>query len=280
MSKINAKRISINQPVLDAAAKILGETPSLGSYLSAVGREAGDTRTPARVVLIEKEGKHFEHRLAVMVHEYYHVYQTAYLLDYLEGAQPYPWFMEGGAKLMETLYTAWIPNNYRFKQESAEELLEKYKMYVDEESFEFGVAQEGYEGINPPNTHNYNIVAGAMIYLAHLSSLEKVLGMQIYKDAYQLGWDAAFEKTFGMTATQFYESLNNAMATKTLAEVRAMKPSTSDLKRLMSIGSEGATEIFDGESTTVSPTPDLNGDGKVGFPDFLIFAAAFGKPAP
>ena len=59
-----------------------------------------------------------------------------------------------------------------------------------------------------------------------------------------------------------------------------MKPSTSDLKRLMSIGSEGATEIFDGESTTVSPTPDLNGDGKVGFPDFLIFAAAFGKPAP
>ena len=187
---------SLNQPVLDAAAKILGETPSLGSYLSIVGHRADDTRTPARVVFIEKEGKHFEHRLAVMVHEYYHVYQTAYLLDEPERVIPPAWFMEGGAKLMETLYTAWIPNNYRFKQESAEELLEKYKMYVDEESFEFGVAQVCYEGINPPNTHNYNIVAGAMIYLAHLSSLEKVLGMQIYKDAYQLGWDAAFEKTF------------------------------------------------------------------------------------
>ena len=224
---------SLNQPVLDAAAKILGYMPRVGSYLSLAGTRSDDPRTPTRLVFIEAEPEHFEHRLAVIVHEYYHVYQTANFLDEPERVLPYTWFMEGGAKLMETLYTAWIPNNYPAKQENAERLLEMYKMYVDEESFEFGVAQEGYESINPPGTYNYNVAAGAMIYLAHLSSLEKVLGMQIYKDAYQLGWDAAFAKTFGMTATQFYESLNSAMATKTLAEVKAMRLSPSNISDFM-----------------------------------------------
>ena len=144
---------SLNQPVLDAAAEILGETPSLGSYLSTVGHRADDTRTPARVVFIEKEGKHFEHRLAVIVHEYYHVYQTAYFLDEPVGVRPDAWFMEGGAKLIQTLYTAWIPNNYRYKQENAEDLLAYFKNYVDDQSFEFGVAQEGYENACQGKSH-------------------------------------------------------------------------------------------------------------------------------
>ncbi|SVD21569.1 uncharacterized protein METZ01_LOCUS374423, partial [marine metagenome] len=100
---------SLNQPVLDAAAKILNQTPSLGSYLSMAGTQPGDPRTPARVVFIEAEDEIFEHRLAVLVHEYYHVYQTANFLDEPEKATPYSWFMEGGAKLMETLYIGWIP---------------------------------------------------------------------------------------------------------------------------------------------------------------------------
>ena len=256
---------SLNQPVLDAAAKILGHTPGIGSYLSMAGTRPGDPRTPARVVFIEAEDEVFEHRLAVLVHEYYHVYQTANFLDEPERVIPPTWFMEGGAKLMETLYIAWIPNSYPAKQENAEQLLEKYKMYVDEESFEFGVALEGYEGINPPGTNNYDIAAGAMIYLAHLSSFEKVLGMQIYKDAYSLGWDAAFEKTFGMTATQFYESLNDAMATKTLAEVRAMKPSPSDLSEFMNRngqmrGWSAPSWLLANLTTTNGQTPD-RGDG-------------------
>ena len=44
----------------------------------------------------------------------------------------------------------------------------------------------------------------------------------------------------------------------------------------LEIGSGGATVLFGGGAGS-GPSPDLNGDGTVGFPDFLIFAQTFGK---
>ncbi|MFT5366220.1 MAG: hypothetical protein ACI8V2_001167 [Candidatus Latescibacterota bacterium] len=51
---------------------------------------------------------------------------------------------------------------------------------------------------------------------------------------------------------------------------------TSSGTQSLSIGAGGATVLFGGGAGS-GPSPDLNGDGTVGFPDFLIFAQAFGK---
>ena len=79
------------QPLLDTAAGILGHTPQLGSYLSSVGTDATDSRSPAFLIFVEKESMSgHEHQLAVFAHEYYHVYQNAQLLDQPASAEPYP----------------------------------------------------------------------------------------------------------------------------------------------------------------------------------------------
>ncbi|MBT5829249.1 MAG: hypothetical protein HOH77_03555, partial [Candidatus Latescibacteria bacterium] len=51
---------------------------------------------------------------------------------------------------------------------------------------------------------------------------------------------------------------------------------TSSGTQTLDIGSGGATVLFGGGAAS-GPSPDLNGDGSVGFPDFLIFAQAFGQ---
>lgn len=51
---------------------------------------------------------------------------------------------------------------------------------------------------------------------------------------------------------------------------------TSSGTQTLDIGAGGAIALFGGGASS-GPSPDLNGDGSVGFPDFLIFAQAFGQ---
>jgi hypothetical protein len=222
------------QPLLDSAAAIFGHAPQLGSYLSSVGTDATDPRSPVFVIFVEKEsGADHEHQLAVFAHEYYHVYQNAQLLEQPESAEPYTWVMEGGAKLFETLYVNYRSNTYTYKQENVTELLTETKNYYDANSFTFGTAQETHAGINPPGTSNYNVGSVAMIYLAHLTSYNKVLSPNLYAAFHEKGFQTAFTDTFGMSPTAFYSSMNTFFQNSTLAQVQAIAPKVSDLATLL-----------------------------------------------
>jgi hypothetical protein len=225
---------SAYQPLLDSAAAIFGHTPQLGSYLSSVGIDSTDPRSPVFVIFVEKESMaDHEHQLAVFAHEYYHVYQNAQLLEQPESAEPHTWIMEGGAKLFETLYVNYRSNDYTYKQENVTELLTETKNYYDANSFSFGTAQETHAGINPPRTSNYNVGSVAMIYLAHLSSYHKVLSPDLYAAFHEKGFLTAFNETFGMSPTTFYSSMNAFFQNSTLAEVQAIAPKTNDLTTLL-----------------------------------------------
>lgn len=222
-----------NKPVLEAAEAIIGHTPQQGSYYSSVGTDPTDGRKPTRVIFIEKESvPDHEHQLAVLVHEYYHAYQNSFLAGGNESRPP-AWFIEGAAKLMETIYTRYQPNDYTHKQETLEKLLAYYKRYSDENEFEFGSAQAVYEGVNPAGTVNYNMAAVAVAYLSHLTSYRQVLTFEIYQKVYDLGWSKAFLQTFGMSESGFYKSLNQFMTTRSTAEIMAVLPPTSDLLVLL-----------------------------------------------
>ena len=222
------------QPLLDTAAGILGHTPQLGSYLSSVGTDATDSRSPAFLIFVEKESMSgHEHQLAVFAHEYYHVYQNAQLLDQPASAEPYTWVMEGAAKLFETLYVGYRSNTYTYKQETVTELLTETKNLYDNESFTFGSSLETHAGINPPGTSNYNVASVAMAYLAYLSSYNKVLSPDLYALFHQKGFQTGFTEAFGMSATAFYSSMNAFFKSRSLAQVQAIAPRVSDLAILL-----------------------------------------------
>ena len=71
-------------------------------------------------------------------------------------------------------------------------------------------------------------------------------------------------------------TVQSGFSTSTAVVLTAGEYGTASGTSTLSIGSGGATVIFGG-TTSAAPSPDLNGDGTVGFPDFLIFATAFGK---
>ena len=48
--------------------------------------------------------------------------------------------------------------------------------------------------------------------MAYLTSYQTVF-VDIYKDFYELGWDASFEKHMGMTVNEFHEKWNTFMTT-------------------------------------------------------------------
>jgi hypothetical protein len=79
------------------------------------------------------------------------------------------------------------------------------------------VGQETHEGINPTGTSNYNVASVAMVYLAHLSSYNKVLSTDLYALAHEKGFDTAFSQQFGMNSTQFYASMNSFFKNSSLA---------------------------------------------------------------
>lgn len=224
-----------NQPLLSAAATILGHTPELGSYLSSVGTSTNDSRNPQFVIFIEKESvEGHEHQLAVFAHEYYHIYQNAPLLDQPETAEPYTWVMEGGAALMETLYVKSTPNQYPYKQENIAELLALCKDYYDQyPSFQFGTEQETHSGINPDGIYNYNLATVAMSYLAHLTNFRQVLWPDWYSRAHEIGFANAFAEHFGMTKTEFYTKFNNFIRNNSKENIEYIAPKTYVLSTLL-----------------------------------------------
>ena len=72
-------------------------------------------------------------------------------------------------------------------------------------------------------------------------------------------------------------TVQSGFSTSTNVVLTAAEYGTASGTTTLEIGSGGATAIFGGDTGTAAPSPDLNGDGAVGFPDFLIFATAFGK---
>ena len=57
-----------------------------------------------------------------------------------------------------------------------------------------------------------DIASSGPAYMAYLTSYQTVF-VDIYKDFYELGWDASFEKHMGMTVNEFHEKWNTFMTT-------------------------------------------------------------------
>jgi hypothetical protein len=141
------------------------------------------------------------HRYSVIVHEYFHVYQIAMSRD-AEGAQ---WLFEGGAKVVEELYS----QQYYGRSQFDSQLMPVNAAAVQTPKI--------FEDYGSGKDMNYN--GSAFLALALAKELQQQ-GMSeeraftaILRDfqaesAQEPDWKKAFVNTFNMTVEQFYQSLS------------------------------------------------------------------------
>ena len=141
------------------------------------------------------------HRYSVIVHEYFHVYQIAMSRD-AEGTQ---WLWEGGAKVVEELYS----QQYYGRSQFDSQLMPVNAAAVQ--------TPKVFENYGSGKDMNYN--GSAFLVLALAKELQQ-RGMSeeraftaILRDfqaenAQEPDWKKAFVNTFNMSVEEFYQSLS------------------------------------------------------------------------
>ena len=165
-------------------------------------------------------------------HEYFHVYQRRYHYEKrMTDAGLAVWFIEGSANLFANIY---FNQNYQkistlknYKLTEIDDinninLNEWFKDVVTD--LKPGGVCEGYtlrlKDKYDDTESNWmdargcfrDIASSGPAYMAYLTSYQTVF-VDIYKDFYELGWDASFEKHMGMTVNEFHEKWNTFMTT-------------------------------------------------------------------
>ena len=141
------------------------------------------------------------HRYKVIAHEYFHVYQIAMSRD-AEGAQ---WLWEGGAKVVEELYS----QQYYGRSQFDSQLMPVNAAAVQTPKI--------FEDYGSGKDMNYN--GSAFLVLALAKELQRrglseeraftaILRDFQAENAQEPDWKKAFVNTFNMTVEEFYQSLS------------------------------------------------------------------------
>ena len=155
-----------------------------------------------------------EEETKTVFHEYFHAVQHAFIdsLDYQRRDELLgpTWFVEGGAEYMAQLYSEKLLNDGTIERSGvsyprfAERMEWKMlggKETLDRECPGMSIADITYA--DPCSYSAYELGAWGHAYLQHLAGEEALLEI-FHPYVEELGWEAAFERAFGMTSEIFY----------------------------------------------------------------------------
>jgi len=182
-------------------------------------------------------------RVAVVVHEYYHVLQTHYCGD--DDIDFVMWLHEGCATVFQNLYVDyWLSGNEYHRDNPMFRAAEHGHVFtmmndVKAQNFSYDSRLDSHEGAST----NYIASTTAVLYLIHRmgggDAWQYVLSRYLTTSDCDLttngGRDAGFKKAFGRweTVDDFYDELNKYLNTTNSAEISKLAPSTSDVEMLM-----------------------------------------------
>ena len=154
---------------------------------------------------------------SVIVHEYFHVYQRALSHDKFSDRNSPKWLFEGGAKVLQEIYARQYYKKYLLKSD----LQEQKRWSIKKVSKETNL-YEKYNTSPQKDGFDSNYAGSAFIVLALVNELKKnniseqeafelvfrEFWIQRGKEPQGWNWQPAFQNTFEMTVTEFYERLS------------------------------------------------------------------------
>ena len=154
----------------------------------------------------------------VIVHEYFHVYQTA--LSYRDrclSENSAKWLVEGGAKVLEEIYS-----RQYYKKDLLKSDIQERKRWSIKKVTKEPHLYEKHKTSPQKNGFDSNYAGSAFIVLALVNELKKnniseekafelvfrEFWIQRAKQPSGWNWQTSFKNTFGMTLDEFYERLS------------------------------------------------------------------------
>ena len=167
-------------------------------------------------------------------HEYFHAVQHAHVQprdhDEREALEGPIWFVEGGAEYMaqSTVRKLWAsgalpiidttgPNSL---EQSFKNKMQNGKRTIDNNCPGIALGDIAYG--NPCESAAYDLGAWAVAYLLNKAG-QTALVDTFYPNLNRLGWEGAFQKTFGISSKDFYAEFNQFLE-KPLADQLAILP--------------------------------------------------------
>lgn len=163
-----------------------------------------------------------EENQKVILHEYFHAFQIAHARSLGASRKKLGpiWFMEGSAEYMalvahdkltkQSKLRRWKNGRYRFTFKN--EMKKRFKHAKELEAKFDCVKSKMKEAFftEKCNDFTYNGDVWAIALLVNQTN-EKVLINEFYPNVYDLGWEKAFEKSFGKTPNEFYKEFETFM---------------------------------------------------------------------
>ena len=155
---------------------------------------------------------------SVIVHEYFHVYQTALSQsDRCLSENSAKWLVEGGAKVLEEIYV-----RQYYKKDLLESDIKESKRWSIKKVSKEPKLYEKHKTSPQKNGFDSNYAGSAFIVLALVNELKKnniseekafelvfrEFWIQRAKQPSGWNWQTTFKNTFGMTLDEFYERLS------------------------------------------------------------------------
>ena len=154
----------------------------------------------------------------VIVHEYFHVYQIALShRDRCLSANSAKWLVEGGAKVLEEIYS-----RQYYKKDLLKSDIQERKRWSIKKVTKEPHLYEKHKTSPQKNGFDSNYAGSAFIILALVNELKKnniseekafelvfrEFWIQRAKQPSGWNWQPSFKNTFGMTVSEFYERLS------------------------------------------------------------------------
>ena len=154
---------------------------------------------------------------SVIVHEYFHIYQIALSENKLSDRNSPKWLIEGGAKVLQEIYARQyygknflksdIQDRERWsikKVSKKPHLFEKHKTSPTKSGFDSNYAGSAFMVLALVNELKKNNISEEEAF----ELVFREFWIQRAKKPQGWNWQPAFNNTFGMTTTEFYERLS------------------------------------------------------------------------
>jgi len=154
---------------------------------------------------------------SVIVHEYFHIYQIALSENKLSDRNSPKWLIEGGAKVLQEIYARQyygknflksdIQDRERWsikKVSKKPHLFEKHKTSPTKRGFDSNYAGSAFMVLALVNELKKNNISEQEAF----ELVFREFWIQRAKKPQGWNWQPAFNNTFGMTVTEFYERLS------------------------------------------------------------------------
>jgi len=154
---------------------------------------------------------------SVIVHEYFHIYQIALSENKLSDRNSPKWLIEGGAKVLQEIYARQyygknflksdIQDRERWsikKVSKKPHLFEKHKTSPTKRGFDSNYAGSAFMVLALVNELKKNNISEQEAF----ELVFREFWIQRAKKPQGWNWQPAFNNTFGMTTTEFYERLS------------------------------------------------------------------------